>query len=100
MLFFTQVFSKAGPPIPLPTISAENAIALARKTFSGTINNYRNANYFKEFIIASVEYNQDKENNSGKWVWQILFLHPIDNDCKWCYQIYPDKTIKLIYTTK
>jgi hypothetical protein len=110
MLFIVMAFlilcvsqeghSKAGPPIPLPSVAVEEAIALSRKTFTENTITLKNADYFSKFILTSVKYIQDKETQGNNWVWQIIFVHPVDNDCKWCYQIYNNKEIKLIWTSK
>lgn len=95
-----ETYSKAGPSIPLPAVSIEEAIALSRKAFSENTINLKNAGYFSKFILSSVNYVQDNKSKNMYWVWQTIFVHPVDNDCKWCYEINQNKEIKLLWTSK
>lgn len=88
-----NIFGKAGPEIPLPVISASEAIDLASNYFYGGKTKRPDQDYFKieDYILISVKYtNNFNEEKQTEWAWEIKFVHPVQNDHSLTYKITND----------
>jgi len=85
-----HVYGEAGPAIPKPKISIQQAIELSqeyfyrewREIFSKADEN------IEDYIIKSIQWtNQFNDEYKEEWAWKIIFVHPINNSHKATYKI-------------
>jgi len=98
VLMSSVVFARPGPEIPIPKVTAIEAISIASDYFySGNTKVYYKP---KDYIMLVAEYtcNFGKKNNA-EWAWKILFVHPKANDHSVSYKIDSKKTISLLDIT-
>ena len=85
ILFSPYSLSSAGPEIPLPLTSYQQAYHKAEAQLHTEKDNidplYAPA---KEYILHSITY---IKRNPQQWVWAIVFIHPRANDHSVTYHV-------------
>ena len=99
----TSDFSDAGPPIPIPKISINEACSIAMNYFYSKENRFIDPKYFKgkDYILISANYTNHFNDKFEKiWAWKIVFVHPVQNDHSVAYKITDDKKVVFLYATE
>ncbi|MCP4158894.1 MAG: hypothetical protein GY760_02365 [Deltaproteobacteria bacterium] len=97
LLIASISFGKSGPEIPIPQVSINEAISLAKNLFYSSTTKLADESYFKkdEYILISVEYTNDFEDKVI-WAWKALFVHPKQNDHSAAFRIVSKSDIQLL----
>lgn len=97
------VAAKAGPEIPVPHVTAREAIELAENYFysSETRNIDRNVIKNKEYILICAIYtNTFNKGEEKEWGWKITFIHPQYNDHSVDYKVTNDRKLVFLRATE
>jgi hypothetical protein len=103
LVFFTTVFAKSGPPIPIPQVSITEAITLAQDYFSNEEKRIVDVELFKrkDYLLYSVRYTSNFNGELDKeWAWEVKFIHPLQNDHSVAYKVTNDRKIILLYASE
>jgi len=94
MSFTTNAFAKAGPEILKPKISSKEAIEIATHYFNSTKTQIIDGKYLKknEYILISIIL------TNGNW--EIIFVHPKQNDHSVTYSVSDAENIKILSITE
>jgi hypothetical protein len=98
--FFAAVaVANPSPPIPVPRITAEKAIALAEEAFRQSIAPVEDP---AGFFVQSVEYTDQGAGgaSTGEWAWHVTFLHPVRNDRSVVFRVGADGRAVLVGGTE
>ncbi len=87
-----KAFSDSGSPLPIPNVSATEAIHLANNYFKALLSHSEiKAN---DYILLSVEWTDHYRNNYyGEWSWVVRFVHPVHNDVSWTFKVTNKKKV-------
>ena len=95
----TVAIANPGPPIPVPSIAAEEAISLAVQAFRQAPAPPENP---VGFFVQSVEYADRGADGAAtaEWAWYVTFIHPIRNDRTVVYRVSADGRAVLVGGTE
>ena len=72
-----NVFSKAGPQVPVPELTFQGAYEIAHnELLTKKFNHDSSSFHAKDYILGSINY----QRSDSLWVWVINFFHPVAND--------------------
>lgn len=95
----TAAVANPGPPIPVPQVAVEQAIALAEAEFRKLSKPPEDP---AGFFVKSVEYTDRGPDgaSTGEWGWQVTFIHPVRNDRTVVFRVAADGRATLIGGTE
>ncbi len=95
----TAAVANPGPPIPVPQIAAQEAIALAEREFRQSPAPPEDP---AGFFVQSVEYTDRGPDGAatGEWAWHVTFVHPVRNDRSVVFRVGSDGRVVLIGGTE
>ncbi|MEI8348903.1 MAG: hypothetical protein WCI77_02020 [Candidatus Omnitrophota bacterium] len=81
-----KTFPDAGDPLPIPNISATEAINLANQYFKVLLSDSKIK--AEDCILLSAEWtNHYRDSYYEEWSWIVRFVHPIHNDVSWTFKV-------------
>ena len=99
----TSVFSSAGPPIPAPKVSIDEACSIAIDYFYAKEDRFIDPELFKgkDYVLVSVNWTNRFSGKFEKdWAWSIVFVHLKQNDHSVIYKVTNDKEVVFLFATE